>query len=93
VAEAIDQLGKEHGIKADYLRLRAYPFSQDVHDFIRNHDVVYVVEQNRDGQMHELLKLDAAPEQVTKLRRVLHYNGLPMDARSVSDEIVRQEAK
>ncbi|MFI5106265.1 MAG: 2-oxoacid:acceptor oxidoreductase subunit alpha, partial [Terriglobales bacterium] len=93
VAEALDQLVKEHGIKADYLRLRAFPFNQDVHEFIRAHDVVYVVEQNRDGQMHELLKLDAAPEQVTKLRRVLHYNGLPMDARSVSDEIVRQEAK
>jgi 2-oxoglutarate ferredoxin oxidoreductase subunit alpha len=93
VAEALDQLVKEHGIKADYLRLRAFPFNQDVHEFIRTHDVVYVVEQNRDGQMHELLKLDAAPEQVTKLRRVLHYNGLPIDARSVSDEIVRQEAK
>ncbi|MBZ5530721.1 MAG: 2-oxoacid:acceptor oxidoreductase subunit alpha [Acidobacteriia bacterium] len=93
VAEALDQLIKEHGIKADYLRLRAFPFNQDVHEFIRNHDVVYVVEQNRDGQMHELLKLDAAPDQVTKLRRVLHYNGLPIDARSVSDEIVRQEAK
>ncbi len=93
VTEALDQLAKEHGVKADYLRLRAFPFNQDVHDFIRNHDVVYVVEQNRDGQMHELLKLDAAPDQVTKLRRVLHYNGLPMDARSVSDEIVRQEAK
>jgi 2-oxoglutarate ferredoxin oxidoreductase subunit alpha len=93
VEEAHDQLTKEHGIKADYLRLRAYPFNQDVHEFIRNHDRVYVVEQNRDGQMHELLKLDAAPDQVVKLRRVLHYNGLPIDARSVSDEIVRQEAK
>jgi 2-oxoglutarate ferredoxin oxidoreductase subunit alpha len=93
VEEAHDQLTKEHGIQADYLRLRAYPFNQDVHEFIRNHDRVYVVEQNRDGQMHELLKLDAAPDQVVKLRRVLHYNGLPIDARSVSDEIVRQEAK
>jgi 2-oxoglutarate ferredoxin oxidoreductase subunit alpha len=93
VEEAHDQLTKEHGIQADYLRLRAYPFNQDVHEFIRNHDRVYVVEQNRDGQMHELLKLDAAPDQVVKLRRVLHYNGLPIDARSVSDEILRQEAK
>jgi len=39
------------------------------------------------------LKLDVSPEQVVKLRRVLHYNGLPIDARSVSDEIVRQEGK
>jgi 2-oxoglutarate ferredoxin oxidoreductase subunit alpha len=93
ITEAHDQLTKDFGIQADYLRLRAYPFSQDVHEFIRNHDRVYVVEQNRDGQMHELLKLDVSPEQVVKLRRVLHYNGLPIDARSVSDEIVRQEGK
>jgi 2-oxoglutarate ferredoxin oxidoreductase subunit alpha len=93
VTESHDQLAKEYGVKMDYLRLRAYPFSQDVHEFIRNHDRVYVVEQNRDGQMHELLKLDVAPDQVTKLRRVLHYNGLPIDARSVTDEIISQEGK
>jgi 2-oxoglutarate/2-oxoacid ferredoxin oxidoreductase subunit alpha len=93
VTEAHDQLAKEYGVKTDYLRLRAFPFHQDVHEFIRNHDRVYVVEQNRDGQMHELLKLDVAPDQVTKLRRVLHYNGLPLDARSVTDEIISQEGK
>jgi 2-oxoglutarate ferredoxin oxidoreductase subunit alpha len=93
VTESLDQLAKEYGVKTDYLRLRAFPFHQDVHEFIRNHDRVYVVEQNRDGQMHELLKLDAAPDQVTKLRRVLHYNGLPIDARSVTDEIISQEGK
>ena len=93
LVEANDQLKKEHGIAADYLRLRAYPFTQDVHEFIKNHDRVYVVEQNRDAQMLELLKLDIAADQVTKLRSVLHYNGLPIDARSVSDEIVSQEGK
>ena len=93
VGESNDQLAKDYGVKVDYLRLRAYPFGQEVHDFIRNHDRVYVVEQNRDGQMHELLKLDVAPEQVVKLRRVLHYNGLPIDARSVTDEIISQEGK
>jgi 2-oxoglutarate ferredoxin oxidoreductase subunit alpha len=91
--EAHDQLEKEYGISLDYLRLRAYPFNQDVHDFVKNHDRIYVVEQNRDGQMRELLKLDLAPEQITKLRRVLHYNGLPIDARSVTNEIVSQEGK
>ena len=91
--ESHDQLAKEYGVKVDYLRLRAYPFNQDVHDFIRNHDRIYVVEQNRDGQMHELLKLDIAPDEVIKLRRVLHYNGLPIDARSVTDEIIFQEGK
>jgi 2-oxoglutarate ferredoxin oxidoreductase subunit alpha len=91
--ESHDQLAKEYGVKIDYLRLRAYPFNQEVHEFIRNHERVYVVEQNRDGQMHELLKLDVAPDQVVKLRRVLHYNGLPLDARSITDEIISQEGK
>jgi 2-oxoglutarate/2-oxoacid ferredoxin oxidoreductase subunit alpha len=93
MVESHDQLAKEYGVRTDYLRLRAYPFTQDVHDFIRNHERVYVVEQNRDGQMHELLKLDVAPDQVVKLRRVLHYNGLPIDARSITDEIISQEGK
>jgi 2-oxoglutarate/2-oxoacid ferredoxin oxidoreductase subunit alpha len=93
MVEAHDQLAKEYGVKIDYLRLRAYPFHQDVHEFIKNHDRVYVVEQNRDGQMHELVKLDVAADQVTKLRRVLHYNGLPIDARSITDEIISQEGK
>jgi 2-oxoglutarate ferredoxin oxidoreductase subunit alpha len=93
VTEARDQLKKEYGIELDYLRLRAYPFSPDVHAFIAGHDIIYVVEQNRDAQMLALLKLDVAPEQILKLRSVLHYNGLPIDARSVTDEIVAQEGR
>jgi 2-oxoglutarate/2-oxoacid ferredoxin oxidoreductase subunit alpha len=93
LVEARDQLEKEHGIKTDYLRLRAYPFNQDVHDFIERHERIYVVEQNRDGQMHELIKLDIAADQVSKLRKVLHYNGLPIDARSVTEDIRNQEGK
>jgi 2-oxoglutarate/2-oxoacid ferredoxin oxidoreductase subunit alpha len=49
------------------------------------------VEQNRDAQMFQLIKLDLAADQVTKLRSVVHYNGLPIDARSVTDTIVSQE--
>jgi 2-oxoglutarate ferredoxin oxidoreductase subunit alpha len=90
ITEARDQLSREHGVQIDYLRLRAYPFNQDVHEFIKSHDRIYVVEQNRDAQMLELLKMDAAPEQIAKLRSVLHYNGLPIDARSVTDEIMAQ---
>jgi 2-oxoglutarate ferredoxin oxidoreductase subunit alpha len=93
MTEAIDQLLREHNISVDYLRLRAYPFTQEVHAFIKNHDRVYIVEQNRDAQMFQLIKLDIAADQVTKLRSVLHYNGLPIDARSVTDAIVSQEAK
>jgi 2-oxoglutarate ferredoxin oxidoreductase subunit alpha len=93
LVEARDQLEKEHGIKTDYLRLRAYPFNQDLHDFIKGHERIYVVEQNRDGQMHQLIRLDVAADQVNKLRSVLHYNGLPIDARSVSGDIRKQEGK
>jgi len=93
VMEAHDQLAREHGIKTDYLRLRAYPFTPDVHEFINTHDRVYVMEQNRDAQMLSLLKLDVAADQIGKLRSVLHYDGLPLDARSVSEEIIAQEGK
>ncbi len=93
LTESCDQLRKEHNLQADYLRLRAYPFNQDVHEFIKNHDRIYVVEQNRDAQMFQLLKLDVAADQVVKLRSVLHYNGLPIDARSVTDEIISQQNK
>jgi 2-oxoglutarate ferredoxin oxidoreductase subunit alpha len=49
------------------------------------------VEQNRDAQLAMLLKLELSPERCAKLRSVLHYNGLPIDARSVSDDILAQE--
>jgi 2-oxoglutarate ferredoxin oxidoreductase subunit alpha len=93
VLETCDQLREEFRVSADYLRLRAYPFNHDVHEFVKNHDRIYVVEQNRDAQMLQLLKLDLSPEQVTKLRSVRHFNGLPIDARSVTDEIISQEGK
>jgi 2-oxoglutarate ferredoxin oxidoreductase subunit alpha len=91
VMESRDQLKKEYGVEVDYLRLRAYPFSKEIHDFVASHERVYVVEQNRDAQMLSLLKLDLPPAEITKLRSVRHFNGLPIDARSVTDEIVLQE--
>jgi 2-oxoglutarate/2-oxoacid ferredoxin oxidoreductase subunit alpha len=93
VRESQDQLQTEHGIAADYLRLRAYPFSPEVAAFIRAHERVYVVDQNRDGQMHGLLKLDLGAEEIGRLRSVRYYGGLPLDARTVTDEVVRMEAK
>ena len=89
--ETRDQLGREAQIEVDYLRLRGYPFSKEVLEFVQAHDRVYVVEQNRDGQMLELLKLDLPAGQIVKLRSIRHYNGLPIDARSVTDAIVAQE--
>jgi 2-oxoglutarate ferredoxin oxidoreductase subunit alpha len=91
ITEGRDQLSREHTIETDYLRVRAYPFTQEVHDFIASHDRVYVVEQNRDAQMQALLKVDLDAAQVIKLRSVLHFNGLPIDARSVSTVIAQEE--
>jgi len=93
IIESRDQLRQEYNLETDYLRLRAYPFNREVHEFVEKHERVYVVEQNRDAQMLSLLKLDLAPSQVVKLRSVLHFNGLPVDARSVTDGIISQEGK
>lgn len=91
VAESRDQLARESQIATDYLRIRAFPFTSEVHEFVANHDRVYVVEQNRDAQMASLLKIDLDPELTTKLHSILHFNGLPIDARSVTSAIVTQE--
>ena len=93
MTEAHDQLRQEYGVETDYLRVRAYPFTKEVHEFIQKHERTYVVEQNRDGQMFQLLKLDIAADLVTRLRSVRHYNGLPVDARSLTDEIIAQEGR
>jgi 2-oxoglutarate ferredoxin oxidoreductase subunit alpha len=89
--EARDQLRSEAGLTTSYLRLRAYPFTEAVEQFIDRHKRVYVVEQNRDAQMLSLLKLDLSPVQVGKLRSIVYYSGLPIDARTISDEILAQE--
>src|SRR5580698_10548235 len=91
VMESRDQLKKEYGVETDYLRIRAFPFTKEVHDFVASHDRVYIIEQNRDAQMQSLLKLDLPAEDAVKLRSVRHFNGLPIDARSVTDELVLQE--
>ena len=93
VVETLDQLESEYGVKSDYLRLRAYPFTSETHQFIAAHKRVYVVDQNRDGQMLQLLKLDIKTEDIARLRSVRHYNGLPVDARSITDDIISQEGK
>ena len=91
VRESRDQLKKEYGLETDYMRLRAFPFSREVHAFVAAHARVYVIEQNRDAQMLSLLKLDLPAAEITKLRSVIHFDGLPLDARSVTDKLVLQE--
>jgi 2-oxoglutarate ferredoxin oxidoreductase subunit alpha len=93
ITESRDQLRNEYAIETDYLRLRAYPFTREVHEFIEQHERIYVVEQNRDAQMLSLLKLDLKPELIGRLRSISHLDGLPLDARSVTDELSTMEGK
>lgn len=85
MAEAIEAL-EAAGIGLDTLRLRAFPFSEAVNDFIAEHDQVFVVEQNRDAQLRTMLlsELNADP---AKLMPVLHYDGTPITARFIAGEI------
>ena len=91
ITESRDQLREETDVKTSYFRLRAYPFTEDLATFIDAHERVYVVEQNRDAQALQLMRLELSPDRITKLRSVLHYNGLPIDARSVTDDVLAQE--
>jgi len=93
VRESCDQLKAEYDIDASYLRLRAYPFTDQLLDFIRRHHRVYVVDQNRDAQLLGLMRLEFDADMIAKLRSVRYYGGLPLDARTVTDEIVKQEGK
>jgi 2-oxoglutarate ferredoxin oxidoreductase subunit alpha len=83
--EALDVLEQE-GVHLDALRLRAFPFPESVNQFIAAHDKVFVVEQNRDAQMHSMLvnELDIDP---ARLVRVLHYDGTPITARFIARAI------
>jgi len=91
VVESRDQLSTEAQLTTSYLRLKAYPFTPEVFEFIDRCDRVYVVEQNRDSQMLSLLKMECNPAQIAKLRAVPQYAGLPIDGRSVTTELLRQE--
>jgi 2-oxoglutarate ferredoxin oxidoreductase subunit alpha len=89
--ESRDQLIEETKVETSYFRLRAYPFTPELASFIDAHERVYVIEQNRDAQLLQLMKLEMTPDHQKKLRSVLHYNGLPIDARSITDDVLAQE--
>jgi 2-oxoglutarate/2-oxoacid ferredoxin oxidoreductase subunit alpha len=93
VAEARDQLREERGLATDYLRVRAYPFSREVHAFVERHRRVYVVEQNRDAQLATLLRGDLAPGLVERIRPLARITGLPLDARTVTDAVLAEEGR
>ncbi len=91
ITEALDEIMQQYKLEIDYLRVRAYPFNDAVQSFVAAHQRVYVVEQNRDAQLASLLKLDLPADLAVRLRSILHFNGLPMDAESVVSELVVKE--
>jgi 2-oxoglutarate ferredoxin oxidoreductase subunit alpha len=88
--ESRHQLSSERDVETSYLRLRALPFTHELKAFVANHDRIYVVEQNRDGQMGDLIRLEVGEDQ-KKIRKILHYTGLPCDARSITDALLQME--
>lgn len=89
VEEAQDYL-REAGFPVDYLRLRALPVGEEVKDFIYNHKRTYVVEMNRDGQLHQILSLEV-PGRALDLVSLTHNDGLPLAANWIKGEILNQE--
>ena len=89
--EALDRLAAQK-VALNYCRVRAFPFSEAVRQFIDQHEVVYVVEQNRDAQLRTLLMLDSEADPA-KLVPVLHYNGLPLNAGFVVTRVLEERAK
>jgi 2-oxoglutarate/2-oxoacid ferredoxin oxidoreductase subunit alpha len=86
--EALDAL-EEQGIHLDGLRLRGFPFGQEVADFVAAHDQVFVVAQNRDAQLRTLL-LSECGLSPAKLTPVLHYDGTPITERFISRAILEK---
>jgi 2-oxoglutarate ferredoxin oxidoreductase subunit alpha len=87
--EALDSLAAQ-GLASSYLRVRSWPFTREVRDFVANHDRCYVVEQNRDGQLAQLLRLHA-PEHAARVRSVALCDGLPLTVEAVEEAILEQE--
>lgn len=89
--EALDRLAKQD-VHLNYCRVKSFPFGNEVRDFIAQHDVVYVVEQNRDAQLRTLLINDIEADQKT-LVPMLHYNGMPINSGFVVDKVLEEIAK
>jgi 2-oxoglutarate ferredoxin oxidoreductase subunit alpha len=91
VTEARQELAAA-GKPVDYLRLRALPLSDEVAAFISRHERVYVVEQNRDGQLYDLIRLALPAELVGRVKSIRHYNGQPIPAAAITEPLLATEA-
>lgn len=89
VLEAIHAL-EEKGLPTSYLRLRALPFTEEVDTYLEKYERIYVIEENRDGQMRGIIQSDY-PQHWQKLNSVLHYDGLPIHAQTIVDQIFAKE--
>ncbi|HRN50450.1 MAG TPA: 2-oxoacid:acceptor oxidoreductase subunit alpha [Anaerolineales bacterium] len=89
IVEARDYLA-ENGLETDYLRLRAVPFTNEVKSFIEKHERIYVVEMNRDGQMHMILRLEY-PEHTNKMVSLAKHDGMPLTANWIKEAVELQE--
>jgi 2-oxoglutarate ferredoxin oxidoreductase subunit alpha len=90
VVESRDQL-RDGGLETDYMRLRALPLSPEVTEFVERHPRVYVVEQNRDGQLFTLLRQELPGRLADRLHSIRHYNGVPIDAHAITDPLLAAE--
>ena len=86
VREALDVI-EARGIHLDYMRVRAFPFDEEVERFLADHEIIYVVEQNRDAQLKSLLTLETRVDKA-KLRSLLHYSGLPVSSKFIVDGVL-----
>jgi 2-oxoglutarate ferredoxin oxidoreductase subunit alpha len=91
VKESLEELKKDD-IGVNYCRIKAFPFNDAVREFLDNHEQVYVVEQNRDAQLRSLLILDLEIDPA-RLVPVLHYDGMPLHARFVTERILAEVAR
>lgn len=88
IREARDLL-RLRGVAVDYMRVRSFPFSEDVEKFLAAHELLFVVEQNRDAQLRSLLTLETSVEK-SKLRSLLHYSGLPISSAFIVDGVLAE---
>jgi 2-oxoglutarate ferredoxin oxidoreductase subunit alpha len=88
VIEALELLAGQN-VAANYMRVRAFPFGEEVERFLAEHRLIFVVEQNRDAQFRSLLTLETAVEKA-KLRSVLHYNGMPLCPAMIVDGVLAE---
>ncbi|HUL46546.1 MAG TPA: 2-oxoacid:acceptor oxidoreductase subunit alpha [Steroidobacteraceae bacterium] len=88
IREARDLLASR-GVAVDYMRVRSFPFSEDVERFMAAHELLFVIEQNRDAQLRSLLTLETAVEK-SKLRSLLHYSGLPISSAFIVDGVLAE---